>query len=68
MLVPGTHCPIRTTPIVIQLCLRSPIGLWGKYYCALFDIMLHFSSDVGLQTLLFSLQDRGVEVTWLIWV
>ena len=34
------------TPIVIQLCLRSQIGLWGTYYYSLFHITHYFSSDV----------------------
>ena len=37
------------TPVNIQLCLRSRIGLWEKYYYALFDITQrhYFCSDVG---------------------
>ena len=35
------------TPIVLQLCMKSRIGLWGKYYYALYDITHYFSSDVG---------------------
>ena len=46
--------PTEHTPIVIQLCLISRIGLSGKYYCALFafDIMHYFSSDVGFTNVL----------------
>ena len=48
--------------IVIQLCLRSQIGLWEKYYYALFDIAHYFSSDVGLTNiLLFGLWDTLVQ-------
>ena len=46
------------TPIVIQLCLRSWIGLWENYYYMLFDIMHYFSSDVGLFGLWDSLVRR----------
>ena len=35
------------TIIVIQLCLRSQIGLWENYYYALFNAMHYFYSDVG---------------------
>ena len=40
--------PTKRTPIFIELCLRSRIGLWENYYCAPFDIMYCFSSGVGL--------------------
>ena len=43
----STLFPTERTPIVIQLSLRSRIGLWGKYCYAPFDIMHYFSSDVG---------------------
>ena len=40
----------------------------GKYYYVPFDIIHYFSSNVGLQILLFSLQERSVsmedDVTW----
>ena len=44
---PSYHCPRQTerTPIVIQLCLRSPKGLLEKY-CYAFDIT-HYFSHVG---------------------
>ena len=35
------------TPVIIQLCLRSQIGSWEKYYYAPFDIIHYFSSDVA---------------------
>ena len=40
--------PTERTPIVIQPCLRSRIGLWEKYYYALFDITHCFSSDIWI--------------------
>ena len=40
------------TPIIIQVCLRSQMGLWEKYYYTLF----------GITILLFGLQD------WLVWM
>ena len=40
----------------------------GKYYYVPFDIRHYFSSNVGLQILLFSLQERSVsmedDATW----
>ena len=35
------------TLIVIQLCLRSQIGSWGKYYYSLFYITHYFHFNVG---------------------
>ena len=38
------------TPIIIQFCLRSRIGLWESiimYYYIMFDIMHYFASGVG---------------------
>ena len=44
----GSLSSTERTPIVIQLCLRSRIGLWEKYYYTLFtiDITIIFSSDM----------------------
>ena len=39
--------PTEHSPIVIQLCLRSQIGFWEKYYYAPLNIRHHFSSNVG---------------------
>ena len=39
--------PTECTPILIQLCLRSRIRLWEKYYHAPFDTTYHFSSNMG---------------------
>ena len=40
------YSPTKSTVIVIQLCLRSRIGLWEKFYYALFGITHYFSSYV----------------------
>ena len=45
----------------MQICLRSRIGLWEKYYYAPLDIMHYFSSDVSLQILLLNPQDSLVQ-------
>ena len=39
------------TLMVIQLCLRSWIGLWRKYYYTSFDITHYFPSDVGFSNI-----------------
>ena len=46
--------PTECTPIVIhvQLCLRSRIGLWVKYYYAVLGIKHYFPSDVGFLNIL----------------
>ena len=49
-------------PIVILLRLRSQIGLWEKYYYALFDILHYFSSDVGFTNIVVrSTEQSGAE-------
>ena len=54
--------PTECTPIIMQLCLRSRIGLWEKYYYTLFDIMHHFPSDVGFtNTVVSSVGQSGVK-------
>ena len=40
--------PTERTPIVTQLCLRSQIGLWGKYYYVLFHVKHYLSSNGGI--------------------
>ena len=50
------YIPLSSTEcirIVIQLCLRSQIGMWEKYYYRLFDITNYFSSNGGFTYILF---------------
>ena len=59
--LPPTEC----TSIVIQLCLRSQIGLWGKYYYTPFDIMHCFCSDVGFTNIVvWSTGQSGAETKY----
>ena len=60
-----TLSPTERTPIVIQLCLKFRIGLWEKYYYALFDIMHYFSSDVGFTNIVvWFMGQSGVETKY----
>ena len=57
---PYMYVPTERTRIVVKLCLRFRIGLWGKYYYAPFDITHYFLLMWGLQILLFGLHNRLV--------
>ena len=55
--------PTECTPITLQLCLSSRIGLWKKYYLCTTDInnTHYFSSVEGFtKILLFGLRDSQV--------
>ena len=57
--------PTEFTPIVIQLYLRSRVGLWEKYYYTLFDIMHYFSSEVGFTNIVVrSSKQSGMETKY----
>ena len=57
--------PTERTPIVIQPCLRSRVGLWEKYYYTPFDITPYFPSDVGFTKNSIVVQcTRQVGVEW----
>ena len=54
--------PTERIPIVIQPCLRSRVGLWEKYYYALFDITHYFSPNVGFTNIVVrSTRQVGVD-------
>ena len=55
---------IERTPIVIQLCLRSPTGLWENYYYAPFDITHYISSNVGFADIVWSTGQFGAEMKY----
>ena len=62
----GRGCPMtptECTPVIILLCLRPRIGLWGKYYYAPFDFSsdVRFTNTVCLQDKLMSMED---DATW----
>ena len=57
--------PTERTPIVLQLCLRSQIGLWTKYYYALLNITHHFSYYVKFTNIVvWSTGTYGIETKY----
>ena len=44
--------PHERIPVVIRLCLKARIGLWEKYYYAVFDIMHYHSTKKPVTTML----------------
>ena len=62
---PETLSPAERTPIVIQLCLRSRMVLWEKYYYVPFDITNYFSSHVGFtNSVVWSMRQSGGETKY----
>ena len=61
-----THCPRQNALLsYIQLCLRPPIGLRGKYYYAPFDVLHYFASNVGFTNIVVrSTGQFGVETKY----
>ena len=54
--------PTERTLVIIQLCLRSRIELWEKYYYAPFDVKYYFSADVGFTNIVvWSMGQSGVD-------
>ena len=62
------HCPQQNAlRASYQLCLRSRIGLYEKYYYTLhvFDITPYFSSDVGFtNTVVWSTGQSGAKTKY----
>ena len=54
--------PTEHTPVLIQRCLRSQMGLLEKYYCAPYAITRFFASDVGCTNIVvWSMGQSGAE-------